>query len=208
MKAWNAKWARLSSDGTLTWGPDPPLSDLGFTQADAVCKALQEQVPLGAPITGEEMRWFVSPMARAVQTFLHSWAGLSTTRPRIWEDFREVYGRHTCDIRSTKVGLFTYSCHKRDQAHHDNQSVIAERFPEFDFEDGFTEADELWKPDERETEEHMQIRAQRAMDRMFGEGGVKETCGLASSSNILCANLLQISRSLVTRAYSPICLPC
>jgi hypothetical protein len=47
----------------------------------------------------------------------------------------------------------------------------------FAVEDDMTEEDELWKPDERETDEHMQMRMTRALDRVFGEGGASETCG-------------------------------
>lgn len=39
-----------------------------------------------------------------------------------------------------------------------------------------TEEDELWKPDERETAENMQMRMRRALDRLFGKNGASETC--------------------------------
>lgn len=60
----------------------------------------------------------------------------------------------------------------------DDQSYIEERFPSFKIEKGFAEEDELWKPDIRETDEHMQIRGQRALDRLFGSGPdhADETC--------------------------------
>jgi hypothetical protein len=56
------------------------------------------------------------------------------------------------------------------------QSIIIERFPEFIIEDGFVEDDELWKEDDRESELRMQQRGRRALDRLFGENGAKETC--------------------------------
>ena len=56
------------------------------------------------------------------------------------------------------------------------QTELAKQFPRLKFEDGFVENDELWNADERETDAHMQLRSQRALDRLFGENGVKETC--------------------------------
>ena len=48
-----------------------------------------------------------------------------------------------------------------------------------------SEHDELWKPDDRETDEHMQMRMRRALDRMFGTGGASETC--ESSASFQCS---------------------
>ena len=42
------------------------------------------------------------------------------------------------------------------------------------FEDGFTEEDELWKPDERETKAHVAQRAASVFDRIFLQD--PETC--------------------------------
>lgn len=39
-----------------------------------------------------------------------------------------------------------------------------------------TEEDELWKEDIRETDQMMQVRGQRALDRVFSKGGAEETC--------------------------------
>lgn len=49
------------------------------------------------------MRWYASPMTRAGQTLLHSWGDLLVGTPEVWEDWREIYGSHTCDERSTKL---------------------------------------------------------------------------------------------------------
>lgn len=50
-------------------------------------------------------------------------------------------------------------------------------------EEGMSEEDELWKPDDRETDEHMQMRMRRAMDRVFD--GNYSTCELAPSPSQL-----------------------
>jgi len=55
---------------------------------------------------------------------------------------------HTCDKRRTR-------------------SWIHERFPDFDFETGFSEEDLLWDPDVRETKADVVERARRALDYIF-----------------------------------------
>jgi hypothetical protein len=56
------------------------------------------------------------------------------------------------------------------------QSYLAERFPTFQIEKGFSEEDPLWTADYRETDLEMQVRSRRAFDRVFSEGGASETC--------------------------------
>jgi len=87
----------------LTWGPDPELTKLGVAQAEAVQKCWRTQAPLGAPISKEEMKWYVSPLTRTAQTMLHSWGDMLADTPEVWEDWREVYGSHTCDKRRSRV---------------------------------------------------------------------------------------------------------
>ncbi|KAK4689916.1 hypothetical protein P7C73_g203, partial [Tremellales sp. Uapishka_1] len=156
IQEWEAKWAMMYTDGEIVWGPDPELTPLGVSQAQAVQSTWKKEGPLGAPITKAEMRWFVSPLTRTGQTMQNSWGEMLAGVPQVWEDFREVYGSHTCDQRSSK----TY---------------IEKRFPSFEIEEGFAENDELWKADERETDQHMQFRSRRAMDRLFGPEGAEET---------------------------------
>jgi hypothetical protein len=39
--------------------------------------------------------------------FLPGVEGRPGVAPEIWEDWREIYGSHTCDKRSTKVRFFS-----------------------------------------------------------------------------------------------------
>lgn len=55
------------------------------------------------------------------------------------------------------------------------QSTIIKRFPFLKIEEGFSEEDVLWLPDDRETDAHMQHRMRRAMYRLF-DGAAPETC--------------------------------
>ncbi|KDN37147.1 hypothetical protein RSAG8_10356, partial [Rhizoctonia solani AG-8 WAC10335] len=65
------------------------------------------------------------------------------------ESLREMNGEHTCDKRNPK-------------------SRIHEMYPGFDFEPGFTEEDELWTPDHRETVAEIDRRLKVALDEIFG----------------------------------------
>jgi broad specificity phosphatase PhoE len=88
---------------TITWGPDPELTETGINQAKAIQECWKKQAPLGAPITKDEMRWYVSPLTRTGQTMLYSWGDMLAGTPEVWEDLREVYGSHTCDRRRSMV---------------------------------------------------------------------------------------------------------
>jgi len=61
------------------------------------------------------------------------------------ELLRETNGVHSCDRRSRK-------------------SVIAQRHPGYEIEEGFTEEDELWDPVYRETDEAHTYRASLLLD--------------------------------------------
>lgn len=108
---WEEYWTYLNNDDQITWGPDPELTPLGKSQAQAVNRCWVAEAPLGAPIKSEEMRWYVSPMIRTGQTLEESWGALLGRAPEVWEDWREVYGGHTCDKRSTKVSHFLSLSH-------------------------------------------------------------------------------------------------
>jgi hypothetical protein len=69
-------------------------------------------------------------------------AGLSSDVAR--QKLRETLGVHTCDRRSTK----TY---------------LSETFQDFRFEKGFTEDDELWVPDVRESNAERALRLGEAL---------------------------------------------
>ena len=90
------------------------------------------------------------------------------------QNCREVYGVHTCDKRHPK-------------------SWIAENFPLYTFEKGFTEEvsslvaeresiqvsflqDELWTSDVRETDEHVNARALSVLQDVWDKYPV-DTCG-------------------------------
>lgn len=69
-------------------------------------------------------------------------------KPVIKEMAREVMGKHTCDKRSSRT-------------------VIHETFPAWEIEKGFSEEDELWRPDHRETSGEILVRSLALLDDVF-----------------------------------------
>ena len=99
----------------------------------------------------------MSPLDRCLATARHTFADLVLPerkgfRPVVKEMMREVLGAHTCDQRSTKT-------------------VLAERYPEAVFEEGFKEEDELWDAHHRETDEEIDGRIRGLLDDIFGNYG-------------------------------------
>ncbi|KAF8579078.1 phosphoglycerate mutase [Ramaria rubella] len=148
--------ATLNGDENMTWGPDPKLTELGLQQAKAVNKLWHTEIAYDIPLP-ESL--YSSPFSRAVHTALITFDGIlldavdskrSQKRPLIKEKLREVNGVHTCDKRSTR-------------------SYLETTFPQFDIEPSFTEKDELWRADHRETEEELTARLRQALDEIFIE---------------------------------------
>ena len=71
-------------------------------------------------------------------------------KPTVKELLRETNGVHTCDRRSTK-------------------SYIAKSFPAFTIEPDFSEKDELWSADHRETFGEHDARMRVFLDGLFAE---------------------------------------
>lgn len=98
-------------------------------------------------------KYYSSPLYRCLQTANITYSGLELPidrpfHPLIKELMREVMGEHTCDKRS-------------------NKTVIRKAVPSWDIESGFTEQDELWQPDHRETPEEHDKRTQELLDDIF-----------------------------------------
>jgi hypothetical protein len=62
-----------------------------------------------------------------------------------------------------------YTCDKRR-----SKTCIQTEFPQFVFEEGFSEDDELWKADEKETATDVVRRARLVLDMIFDSDS--ETC--------------------------------
>ena len=140
--AWEGHWAKLYGDGTLTWGPDPKLTEHGVMQAQQVHAALLER----GDSLPRPSAFYSSPFTRALHTLHIEWDGLLPERPvLVMEELRETIGKNTCDMRSTR-------------------SCIHERFPNVALD--IEEEDTLWSP-VRETNDAMRVRIHMAMERIW-----------------------------------------
>lgn len=119
-KAWDEHWSLLTGDGQSTWGPDPPLTEVGEGQAHDACQKWRTLLQIDDPVPLPTM-FFSSPMVRSARTLQLTFDGLvwpaehaktdsqlTTTevRPRILECLREDFrDRHTCDQRSKRSAI-------------------------------------------------------------------------------------------------------
>ncbi|KAH7912935.1 histidine phosphatase superfamily, partial [Hygrophoropsis aurantiaca] len=147
-KAWDEYWAKMNGDGEIIWGPDPELTELGKEQARAAHAAWAAELPFKIPLP-EAL--YCSPLTRAIRTNVLTFEGIFADegpKTTIVENCREANGVHTCDKRRTL-------------------SYIKAEFPNLAIEPGFTEKDELWNPDTRETEAELEVRAKAVLDMIF-----------------------------------------
>jgi broad specificity phosphatase PhoE len=174
-KAWDDYWSKLDGNGTSTWS-DALLTPTGEEQAREAGVFLGEQFAFAK--MPEPQAWYVSPLMRCLQTCNITWTGLKLGdehkfQPTIKEMIREVMGEHTCDRRS-------------------NRTVIHDAVPKWRIEEGFTENDELWQADHRETWDEHDVRSQRLLDDIFMQDSGTVLSFTAHSGTI--ASLLRVTR--------------
>lgn len=148
---WDEKMSKRCRDNEITWGPDSELTEIGINQALEAKRGWEAELPF--KITLPE-KLYSSPLTRALDTLRITFQEITIGDVenkrivKILENCREESGVHTCDRRRTR-------------------SWIHERFPDFDFEVGFSEEDPLWDPEVRETKAEVAERARRALDHIF-----------------------------------------
>ncbi|KAJ7690609.1 histidine phosphatase superfamily [Mycena olivaceomarginata] len=156
-KAWDDYWAKLYGDGELIWGPDPELTSVGKDQAADVSKIWTAEIAAHIPLPD---RLYCSPMTRAMQTNVITFADLPLPTVVVLENCRE-------ETRS----------------------------PHFDIEAGFTEEDELWDADVRETAAHAVLRAESVLDRIFREDTNTLVVSITAHGGIINGFLRALGRS-------------
>jgi broad specificity phosphatase PhoE len=148
--AWDCYYSTLDGNGTVTW-VDAHLTPVGRDQARTASAFWDAQIRDQKMTTPQS--YYLSPMDRAIQTADITYRSLKFPRdaasykPLIKEQLRETNGVHTCDKRSPL-------------------SVIRSRWsdPPYQIETGFTEVDELWDSDLRETPSAHTVRMLNALD--------------------------------------------
>ncbi|KAI4209605.1 MAG: hypothetical protein LQ351_007502 [Letrouitia transgressa] len=162
---WDRYWAAQDGDSESDW-VDAHLTELGIQQALAANtfwkrQMAEQNIPM-------PQRYYTSPLYRCLETASRTFFNLDLPpdrpfKPVVKELLREVHGVHTCDRRST--------C-----------SSLSNAFPAFAFEPGFTEDDELWRAERRESDEEADARAKRLLDDIFAHDG-KETMWISFTSH-------------------------
>ncbi|KAL8726084.1 MAG: hypothetical protein Q9181_006181 [Wetmoreana brouardii] len=168
---WDGHWAAQEGDSIAHWA-DAHLTELGIQQAQAVNAFWKYQIAEARTPLPE--RYYTSPMHRCLETANHTFSNLDLPaekpyKPVVKEFLREVNGVHTCDRRSPK-------------------SALVAAFPNFTFEPGFAENDELWTPDHRESNAEIDERMQRLLDDIFRHDSstfISFTCHSGGISSLL-----------------------
>ncbi|KAI2618172.1 phosphoglycerate mutase-like protein [Hypoxylon sp. NC1633] len=148
--AWDSHWSLLDGDENSTWS-DARLTEKGRQQAGALNAFWKDAIQNSGVPTPQ--KYYTSPLARCLETTKIAYSGLNVApdrpfKPIVKERVRERNGEHTCDRRSTR-------------------SWIASNYPDYEIETDFTEEDELWKADWRETEEEVSQRIKKLLDDIF-----------------------------------------
>jgi broad specificity phosphatase PhoE len=145
---WDCYYSTLDGNETVSWS-DAHLTSIGQTQAgeahDTWVKTVKEQ-GIQTP-----QSFYVSPLDRAIETCDITFDGVSdfkNVKRTVKEMLREGNGVHTCDRRSSR-------------AH------IAKRWPRYEIEEGFSEEDELWKAELRESIPALEQRLKGLLDDVF-----------------------------------------
>ncbi|KAK0752750.1 histidine phosphatase superfamily, partial [Schizothecium vesticola] len=154
-KCWDCYWSRQSGNGTATW-LDAEMTPRGVTQILASNifwrdVALAEEIPF-------PQSFYVGPMARTLATAnltfaSHpAWNDSRRFAPSVKESLRETINQCTCAWRHSR-------------------SWIAERFPDYQFEEGFSEVDELFTGETIESASAQALRMKGFLDDIFENDG-------------------------------------
>jgi len=146
---WSAEMCFQHGDGELTWGPDPPLSNLGKKQAAAVGERWREEFQCLPPIP-KPTSFYCSPLRRAAQTLSITFSDVMDINKlvKVRENLREKLDAHTPDQRM-------------------NMSVMRDENPDWPVESGAVNEDVYWKEDWVETFEEYSKRAGLIVEEIF-----------------------------------------
>ncbi|MCJ1231458.1 hypothetical protein MMC12_008135 [Toensbergia leucococca] len=187
--AWDCYWAKQEGNGTVNW-VDAHLTELGKDQAQVAnqfwSKMIADQkIPV-------PQKYYTSPLDRCLSTARLTFSGLmlptnQAFTPTVKELLRETNGVHTCDRRSPK-------------------SYIQNEYPTYEIEVGFTEEDELWLPDKRESNSALDARMKLLLDDILTDEN-SDFISLTSHSGAIASILRVIGHRefrLVTGSVIPV----
>lgn len=152
--AWDDYWSKLEGNGTVVW-EDAHLTPEGIKQAQKASAFWVKEI--GEQRIPVPEKYYTSPLHRCLATANVTFSSLQLPAsqpfiPEVKELLREVNGVHTCDRRSIRTYIHT-------------------EFPTYVIEIGFAEDDELWSPDIRESDPHMDARLKILLDDVVHNEG-------------------------------------
>lgn len=157
---WTCYWQTLDGYGGQVWA-DALLTQEGVDQ----CRELSQQINNTKEFPYPN-RYYSSPLRRTLQTWHYVWGDLVSDAPTIKEFARETYGIQTESKRHPK-------------------SYIQANWEYVNFEDGFTEKDELWSNSSRETSQHRKYRAASVLTDIFEASKSDKVVSLVSHSGLI-----------------------
>lgn len=148
--AWNCYYSLLNGNSTVTWA-DAHLDSAGIAQAQVAHNYWRHEIYVQK--TPRPQSYYVSTLTRCLQTANITFTGLKLPSeypfvPTVKELLREHISIHTCDQRSSKA-------------------YIHNLFPDWTFEEGFAEYDELWDGVTAETNDANDARSKTWLDEVF-----------------------------------------
>lgn len=164
---WTCYWQTLDGSDGQVWA-DALLTPQGVEQS----KSLSQQIK-STPELPQPDRHFSSPLRRTLETWEYVWKDVTDKTPLIKEFARETYGIQTESKRHPK-------------------SYIKTNWPYVTFEDGFTEADELWSSSKRETGQHRKYRAASLLNDIFEQTSADEKVISLVSHSGLIGSILEV----------------
>ncbi|CCF57948.1 hypothetical protein KAFR_0D03000 [Kazachstania africana CBS 2517] len=164
-KEWDRYWSFLNGDEHGMW-LDSKLTPVGKKQVTQTGSDFL--APLIEDIGILPQAFFSSPMRRCLETFLESWNQVferenmnnDNINVKVIENIRETLGEHPCDLRvphSDAVGEY--------QDFKTNSGTMVQ----WNYEMGYPEEDQLYKPDHRETIQEMDERLHDGLSQIFNQ---------------------------------------
>lgn len=186
---WNCYWSLQPGNATTNW-TDARLTPSGVSQARIAHDFWAHEIATQKiPVP---QSYYVSPLTRCLSTAQITFANLSLPReypfvPTVKELLREGIGLHTCDERSSRT-------------------FIHAAYPHYRIERGFTETDELWRPNLRESSSAQAARLRTLLNDVFAHDA-HEFISFTSHSGSIASILSVIGHrafSLSTGAVIPV----
>ncbi|KAJ8503206.1 hypothetical protein ONZ45_g11059 [Pleurotus djamor] len=126
----DSHWAKLNGDDELPSAPDAELTPLGFSQAETAKVAWEAELPNGLRVPGTV---YVSPHRRAFNTWQTTFSGNNNLKKSgLVMEVSTLVEDDSASMRAAKA-------------------FITSAFPRGVVKEGFTDGDEIWKTDLRET---------------------------------------------------------